>query len=205
MWLKKDTLVSSLTSHTCTWGKYLFILENNLVDVCIHATLLYTQRSRRNNTQKFYFPKAMQLQAVVVCGVSCRAFWSITVSYPTSFTKQRGPCQHSALLGVLMECAYIVLLLQASSWILVSVIPPRHLSPKYSVITSRNKIWENVSASLYNQELWLGGNQEVLEDQFFQIPFCGWNFKWNVLLLLKGKKWCQFYTWKSVPPFPNFH
>lgn len=34
------------------------------------------------------------------------------------------------LLGELMECAYTVLLLQASSWILVSVIPPTRLSPK---------------------------------------------------------------------------
>lgn len=54
---------------------------------------------------------------------------------------------HTGLLpGVLMEYAYTVLLLPAATWILVPVIPPRHLSPKYSVITSKNKIEENVSA-----------------------------------------------------------
>lgn len=81
-------------THVHEWNTCL--LENNFVDVWIHATLLYTQRSRRNSTQTFYFPKAMRLQAVVVCGVPCRAFWSISVSYPTSFTKHHGPHQHSA-------------------------------------------------------------------------------------------------------------
>lgn len=108
--------------------------------LCIHATLLYTQRSTRNNTQKFYFPKAMQLQAVMVCGVPCRAFWSITVNYPSSFTKQHGPHRTVLLLGELMAYAYTMLLLQAATWIFISFIPPRHLSPKYSVITSKNKI-----------------------------------------------------------------